>query len=130
MSQQYQLPLAHDRKHTALLMVACKPELFREDFAAWLKENFSIWEAFEREANRVWYSGRHHYAANTIIEHLRHETLLADKNAEFKMNDRWTSSIARLYVLMHEDRAELFEFRQRHNGVVQAPHHGRMAACG
>ena len=114
------------RFNVALILVKSKPEYFRPDFALWLTENFEIWEAFEREANRVWIIGRHHYGANTIIEYLRHETMLTDKQAEFKMNDRWTSSIARLYALMHDDRAELFEFRQRQDSVVQAPHHGRL----
>ena len=128
MNPQLSLPLAHDRKHTALVFVETKPEYFRPDFAQWLTENFSIWEAFEREANNVWASGRRHYSAYTVIEVLRHHTLLADKDAEFKINQRWTSSIARLYAFMYAERAELFEYRERHNSVVQAPHHGRVAA--
>lgn len=120
MNPQLSLPLAHDRKHTAMIFVTTKPDLFREDFAAWLTENFAIWEAFEREATRVWQSGRKRYGANTVIEYLRHQTLLADKNAEFKLNDRWTSSIARLYALMNPGKS-LFEFRERADGVVRAP---------
>lgn len=116
-----QLGLIFDRAHTAQVFVATKPEYFREGFAAWIAVNWPIYEAFEREANRVHASGRAHWSAYTIIEYLRHETAARDATAEFKLNQAWTSSIARLYGLMNPECATLFEFRERENGVVKTP---------
>lgn len=109
------------RAELALECVATCPHLYREDFAAWLSENWAVYLAFERESLAVHYRGRSHYGANTIIEYLRHQTLLADQDGEWKMNDRWTSSLARLFAAMNPECANLFEFRERKFGVVKAP---------
>lgn len=111
MSEQFNLAI--DRKHTALVFVEARPELFRSDFREWLERNFSVWEAFEREANKVWASGRRHYSARTIGEYLRHETLLreAPSDPKFKLNDHFWPDLARLHMLYHEEREGFFEFR-------------------
>lgn len=114
------------RLGVALTIVRDCPEYFRVDFDGWLLENWALYERFEREALSVAVR-RKHYGANTIIEYLRHQTLLADASSEWKMNDRWTSSIARLFAMMNSAHDELFEFRERRkDGVVLAP--GRTAA--
>ena len=107
---------------TALIFIEVRPDLFRDGFGEWLSENFGIWTRFESESDRVWLRGRRHYSANTIIEYLRHETSMRDQSdAVFKLNDKWTSSLARLYALSRPGRTELFEFRERVGGVVKAP---------
>lgn len=115
-----QLPLTSDRLHTAQCFIEARPDCFRPEFAEWLSDNWTLFEAFEREARRVHRIGREHYGANTIIEYLRHQTTLADKDGQFKLNDRFTSSIARLFALMNPDCANLFEFRERRDGVVKS----------
>lgn len=121
-----QLDLGLGRPHTAMTFIATKPTLFRPGFAPWLAENWGLYLAFEREANLVAATGRKHWSANTIIEYLRHETALRDNSSEFKFNDRWISSIARLYPLMNPGRGELFEYRTRHDGVVKTAQQGVM----
>lgn len=113
-----QLPLVLARHVVAIELVRNMPDLFRPDFDAWLLDNFGLYCAFEREADRV-AEIRRHYSANTIIEYLRHETTLRDRDTEFKFNDRWTSSIARLYAVMNPSHADLFEYRERVGGVVR-----------
>lgn len=110
-----------DRMKTAMTFINAAPMFFRPGFQDWLEQNYSIWLAFEAEAIKTWKAGRRHYGANTIIEYLRHNTLLADRDAEYKISDKWTSSIARLFAMMHADMATLFEFKERKNGVVRAP---------
>lgn len=110
------------RPKTALCFIAAKPDYFRDDFADWLRENWALYTAFERQALRVYKLGRKHYGANTIIEYMRHSTMLKDKDAEFKLNDKWTSSIARLFAMMNPLCADLFEFRERQGGVVKGKH--------
>lgn len=101
---------AHDAESLTLVdVVHCRPGLFRADFAAWLQENWSIWKAFEREANAVWRNGRRHYSARTIGEYLRHETALRE-DGEWKINGNHVPDLARLYMLLNPDRT-LFELR-------------------
>lgn len=85
--------------------------IFRKGFLSWLASNLHVWLAFDREATRVWNRGRRHYSARTIIEHLRHETALADTGAEFKLNNNTAPDLARLYRLRYPERADLFELR-------------------
>lgn len=87
-------------------------ENFLPTFAAWLAENRHVWVAFEREADKVWARGRRHYSARTILEHLRHETALADSGVEFKLNNNVAPDLARLYRLRYPSRADLFELRR------------------
>lgn len=90
---------------------------FRAGFLAWLVANVHVWAAFEREANRVWHRGRRHYSARTLIEHLRHETALADDGADFKLNNNAAPDLARLYLLRYPERGDLFELRARPAGT-------------
>lgn len=92
-------------------LVRAHEDRFREGFREWLIDNLVVWRAFEGHANRVWSRGRAHYAAKTIVEVIRHETLISEFDGEFKINNNITASLARLYALKHPDRASLFEFR-------------------
>lgn len=89
------------------------PGVFKPGFDQWLRDNWIVWLAFEREANRVWNRGRRHYSARTIIEFLRHETTLADTGPDFKINGNNVPDLARLYQVLHPERADLFETRGR-----------------
>lgn len=93
-----------------LEVVACKAEMFREDFPAWLRDNWYVWRAFEAEARRTWARGRRHYSARTIGEYLRHETALREAGVVWKLNNNELPCMARLFVLLNPDKP-LFEFR-------------------
>lgn len=95
-----------------LALVEQDRENFLPTFAGWLAANLHVWRAFEREADRVWIRGRRHYSARTILEHLRHETALADSGVEFKLNNNVAPDLARLYRLRYPARADLFELRR------------------
>lgn len=101
------------REHTALVFVRCKPAMFRDDFAAWLQENWHVWSAFEREAGRIWDMGRRHYSARTIGEYLRHESIVREKKNDLglKLNDHYWPDLARLYMMFHPEREGFFERR-------------------
>lgn len=102
--------------------VLAQPDLFREGFAAWLSDNWKMYQRFERIALDVNAHGRRHYGANSIIEVIRYQTVMADASDEFKVDDRWTSSMARLCVLMNPFLRDFFEFRERRrDGVVKMP---------
>lgn len=92
-------------------VVHANPSMFRVSFAGWLSENGHVLRRFEQEADRVWNRGRRHYSARTIVEVLRHESALRENDPLFKLNDHNTPDMARLYRLLHPQRADLFETR-------------------
>ncbi len=109
MTTQPPLPFADPRDAVAL--VQAHREQFRSDFAAWLAENAHVYAAFAREADRIWNRGRLHWSARTILEYLRHETALADTDAQFRLNNNAAPDLSRLYALQHPERAGFFETR-------------------
>lgn len=117
---QLALDFVPDRKRTAIGMVANRPLWFRKDFAAYLTENWRVYEAFERQANRIWERGRRHYSQRTIIEVLRHESALTDNDPDFRLNDKWTKDLARLWVCFYPEKTEMFEFRNGQSAVRAA----------
>lgn len=107
------------RKRMVLMMICTHADWFRSDDLDWVTRNYHVWEAFEREANKVWDRGRHHYSARTIGEYLRHESALREDENEhgWKINDHCWPSLARLYVLMYPERFCFFERRPGTSGV-------------
>lgn len=104
----------YDPARDPLLQIAlCDAAMFRPAFFDWLRDtrNRHFWIRFKAEADRIWNRGRRHYSARTIIEFLRHETLAADACAEFKINGNIVPDLARLYLLVHPERAGFFELR-------------------
>lgn len=85
---------------------------FTAGFLAWLSDNKSIWCRFENEANKLWNRGRRHYSSRTIIEFLRHETALFEKDGVFKVNNIWAPDMARLYMLRYPEKHDFFETRR------------------
>lgn len=100
--------------------VVLHESMFRRDFFDWLTSNFSIYQEFEREADKVRSLGRSSYGHRTIWEHIRHETTLREVNSEFKMNDHYTKGCAVLYLLLHPDAKQFFRFREGVNGQQMA----------
>ena len=99
-------------KDSALYVVTSSEWMYRDGFALWLSQNFPIWERFEREASKVWDSGRRHYSARTIGEFIRHETALVSANdGDFKVNNNRFPDLARLYLAMHSERGDFFDLR-------------------
>lgn len=86
-------------------------EAFRPDFLAWLIANVHVFAEFERRAVEV-SRFRRHYSARTIVEVMRHETAIGQLSGEFKINDWFTPSMARLFVQMYPQHKNLFELRK------------------
>jgi hypothetical protein len=80
------------------------------DFDTWIAENYHIYEAFEREALKV-ARQRDRYSAKTIVEFLRHHTMITERGEEWKINNYATSGLARLFAKNHPTLKNLFEFR-------------------
>lgn len=88
----------------------------------WTKENFNlhdeknpaIYELFVKFALEV-AKRRSYYSAKNIFHRMRWETMIEEKESEFKIDDGWISHYARKFVTEHPQYSELFEFRERAN---------------
>ena len=105
------LDLPDSRKHTAMVFVDTRPDLFRKEFPEWLEKNWPIWEAFERRANRLWNVGAKHAGARMIGEVIRYQTALRQDDTEFKVTDWFWPDCARLWMLLYPERKDFFETR-------------------
>lgn len=91
--------------------VLLNPDQFRPDFFAWLNANYHIYEAFEREADKIRLKGRDHYSHRRIWEFLRNDTVIRETSCEFKLNNNYTRDCALLYVMLHSEAKSFFRFR-------------------
>lgn len=90
----------------------------RVDFIYWLGANESIWREFCELANLARSKGRARWSADAIFHVIRWHRMLRDQmDCTFKVNNNWTSCIARLYNSLYE--VEFFELRDRAYNTVK-----------
>jgi hypothetical protein len=100
-------------KAKAMGIVAMNPDYFHRDFYEWLGENFEMYEYFHREAMRCVGNGIAHIGSKMIIENLRYRTILREiPGCGFKINNRVSPDLPRLFGKMEPAHASLFEFRK------------------
>ncbi|MGE5522592.1 MAG: hypothetical protein ACM3SS_02675 [Rhodospirillaceae bacterium] len=97
-------------KHTALVFVETRPDLFRDDFRDWLDANFHIYEAFAGLADQM-ATRRDHYSARTLVEKLRFDSDMSERGGEFKINGNYAPDLARLWTCFNPNREGFFEKR-------------------
>ena len=102
-----------------LKIVRDNPGQFVIDFEDWLGDNMHIWYAFEREAQNIRAKGRDHYSARTIVEFLRHHSTISEKGGTWKINSNSIPYLSRLFVLIHPEAKDFFEFRKINPKVKQ-----------
>ena len=73
---------------------------YPEGFFRWLQDNRSIWTEFERMA-LLMANRRERYSARTIIETMRWNTDLREKDVTFKLSNNMTPGMARLWMAKH-----------------------------
>jgi hypothetical protein len=106
-----QLPLAN--ANTPERLARKHARAFRNGFAGWLSENVSVYGAFETTAVGLWQRGRLHYSARTIVEALRHQSLVAEEQCLFKLDNDHTPDMARLFLIRFPECEGFFTFRGR-----------------
>lgn len=104
------------RQAEVMALVQRHAAMLRPDFQRWLTEQWHIWERFEREAHIVWDSGRRRYSARTLVEFIRHETLIREACSSFKINNSYVPDLGRLYGYVYPERADFFETRVLNEG--------------
>lgn len=88
-------------------------EDYRADFAGWLRRNFHIYVAFEIRALRLIRAGCKHGGAGAVVENIRWQSVLAERESEWKCNNNWRSDLARLFEAMHPVHQGFFRSRIR-----------------
>lgn len=79
----------------------------------WASENRETVGKFFEFADQAWASGTRPIGAKLIVERMRWSHLIEKKSSEeFKINNSYTSHLARLYIKAHPERASLFRFRE------------------
>jgi len=78
------------------------------------KKNPEIYELFVRFALQV-AKRRSYYSAKNIFHRIRWETMIKEKQSQFKIDDGWISHYARKFVNEYPKHSELFKFRERAN---------------
>lgn len=86
---------------------------YPEGFFHWLQENQHVWRAFEEKAYLMAaVVGRPRYSARTIVEVMRWDSDVADKEVTFKINDHAIPGMARLWMAKHgKNFPKFFELR-------------------
>ena len=111
----------------AITVAFANSEEFRGDFCAWLVGNLPIYEEFERQSLSV-AARRHHYGARTVMEIVRHNSILVDRAGQgWKINNNRTPDCARLFALLNPNHAELFSFRDSSARIAFCPDERRAA---
>ncbi len=92
-----------------------------ENFIKHHNDNPNIYHMFEEyalEAARY----RSRYSAKAIFHVMRWNTMIAEKETEYKIDDGWISHYARLFMERNPNHSKLFETRLRkdtyHNASI------------
>lgn len=81
-------------------------------FFQWLSSNEHVYAEFKKRALRMALMGRKRYSAKTIVETIRWDTEIADTDVEFKLNNNFTSGMARLFMAEYGGRfPDFFQLR-------------------
>ena len=80
-------------------------------FNTYHQENPNVYKLFKQFAIQSKYNGRRHFGAKAIMERVRWEVSIETKDAEFKINNNYTSRYVRL--LEKEDPSFIGFFQKR-----------------
>ena len=97
-------------KTIALSIIQKNPEPFQRGFDEWLEENHHIYQDFERRALEV-SRRRNHYSARTIVEVMRHDSVIAETSGKFKLGNRFIPDLGRLFMLKNPVHTGMFDLR-------------------
>lgn len=97
----------------SLSLIALHPDMFRPDFAAYLKKQFHVFAEFHRRALLI-AARRKHYSSRSLAESIRHDTAIGELDeTRFKLNGNYVPDMGRLFMLTYPQYEGFFEFRER-----------------
>jgi len=102
--------LDHMRAHHSVLQEI--DDVTWAGFKKYFVKNTDIWRLFVKFAIYAKGKGKTKYSAKAIIERARWECELEGGSGDYKINNNWTSCMARLLVAKSPDFKDFFEFRE------------------
>jgi len=87
------------------------PDHIQRRYEAWKELNPTAYRTIRRFAYEVLYA-RRHYGVKAIIERARYHTMIETKGEPWKLNNSYTSRIARDLIAEEPRFADLFETRE------------------
>ena len=87
-------------------------ETIDDQFEDWLKENRRIVGFIKNKALAMRRSGRTHYGMKAIVEAVRYDTDLREKDSEWKINNNYTSRLSRLLMRECPELEGFFQVRE------------------
>jgi hypothetical protein len=78
-----------------------------------------VCDKFIELAREVKRAGMKHYSADAILHRIRWHFIIEQRRGKFKVNNNWTSNLARWAMTYHQDLAGFFNTRASpHKGVT------------
>lgn len=85
---------------------------YPDGFFRWVAKNRHIYDHVVKTSLQVRATGRERFAIRVIVEQVRWNTLLRDKDATFKINNNSISGMARLAMALNPELRGFFELRK------------------
>ena len=87
--------------------------LYPDGFFHWLGQNQEVWKTFENYALRMAQS-RERFSARTIVEVMRWNNDIRQKNPIFKLSNNMTPGMARLWMAKHgQNHPKFFQLQEK-----------------
>lgn len=80
-------------------------------FEAYHRDNPPVYEAFVRFTMQAIRAGRKHVGSKDVVEKIRFESAVSEKNSEFKINNNFTPFLARKFMKDYPRYAGIFQLR-------------------
>jgi hypothetical protein len=100
------------RKEKAVVSVQMT-EGFSPQFADFLEQNWHIYLAFEKRAFRNINRNVRHFGSMAIINNIRWQSALAEKDDQYKINNLRAPDLSRLFAIMNPQHKDFFFQRKR-----------------
>ena len=85
---------------------------YRDDFRVWLKHNPQVWAEFVRKVKKAWlHSHKSRFSARAIMEVIRWETMVHEKDVTFKINNNYVADLSRLVMEVKPELKGYFQIR-------------------
>lgn len=85
---------------------------YRDDFKKWLVDNPAVWQAFTSKVTEAYmHSHKSRFSARAIMEIIRWETMVHERDITFKINNNYVADLARLVMEVQPQLKGYFQIR-------------------
>ena len=85
---------------------------YRADFRRWLKHNPQVWAEFVKKVRKAWlHSHKSRFSARAIMEVIRWETMVHERDKTFKINNNYVADLSRLVMEVKPELKGYFQIR-------------------